>query len=180
MIYPVKSAFYFFLVDRFSCARNDKSGYQNLNLSLWSLTIHKNQVMNINSRLKALYKDKMYLCKHERDHVLGYLVVEKRKRARERECILYKSSIILLYFKRNFFIITFLSIFYLCYNLGSERPRYKGLLILFINFILKKMSKSHKKKLVSMYLYISIFINNFNLKLTIFNNFNSFLKLRIL
>jgi len=37
MIYPVKSAFYFFLVDRFSCARNDESDYQNLyNISVKS------------------------------------------------------------------------------------------------------------------------------------------------
>lgn len=36
--------------------------------------------MNINLGLRTLYKDKMYLCKHGRDHVLEYLVVEERKR----------------------------------------------------------------------------------------------------
>jgi len=45
-------------------------------VSVWSL-----KVMNINARLRTLYK--MYLCKHERDHVLGYLVMEERKKERE-------------------------------------------------------------------------------------------------
>jgi len=67
------------------CAQTDLVAYNDEDDFQLSICVEsqRSQVMNINAGLRTLYKDKMYLCKHECDHVLGYLVMEERKKERE-------------------------------------------------------------------------------------------------
>lgn len=101
--------------------------------------------MNINTGLRTLYKDKMYLCKHERDHVLGYLVVKERERGRESSIQVDSFNSILREIT-FFFIVTFFEqIFDLGDDLNLERPRTKKLCI--PRILASKNQKGHQASL---------------------------------
>lgn len=93
----------------FNYARN-KDDSENL---ISACGVCRCDLMNINFGLRSLQS--IYLCKHEHDHALGYLVVEEREREREgvqkreRERAYntpYKSLIVLLLREITFLVLS--------------------------------------------------------------------------